>query len=61
MMWRGSDSSSKASAASTPVQCTGSPLVACSSNSATSKPVAGQQPGGFEAARAAADDEYVAH
>ena len=35
---RGSVNSSNASHAMTPVQCTGSPLVACSSKSATSRP-----------------------
>src|SRR5436190_12046191 len=36
---RGRSNSSKASAARTPVQCTGSPLVPCSSNSATDAPL----------------------
>src|SRR4029078_3543021 len=38
MTWRGRSTSAKASAARTPVQCTGLPLDACSSNTATSNP-----------------------
>ena len=53
--------SGNASAASTPVQCTGSPTVGCSSSSVVRKPAPRKTRGGIEPRGPSADDDDVLH